>query len=62
MEVKRVPKTNQMILENGEKPIKVSFTKSFTPFVKGDVAGFGKKQVNYLVDELGVAEIYKTKK
>lgn len=62
MEVKRVPKTNQMILDNGEKPIKIIFTKSFTPYVKGDVAGFGKKQVDYFIDELGVAEIYKTKK
>lgn len=62
MEVRKVPKTNQMILEKGEKPITVIFTKSFTPYIKDDLAGFGKKQVDYLIDELGVAEIYKPKK
>lgn len=58
--VRRVPKTNVMILEDGEKPVVVKFIDSYPPYMKGEIAGFGKKQVEYL-DEIGVIEIVKKK-
>jgi len=39
----------------------VQFTKSWTPYVRGEVAGFNKKLAEKLIDN-DIAEVYKKSK
>lgn len=43
------------VVEKAEKPIRdivvVKFLKSFTPYIKDEVAGFDKKFANKLIDK-----------
>lgn len=54
--------TNEVKNEKLDKDIViVQFTKSWTPYVRGEVAGFNKKLAEKLIDN-DIAEVYKKSK